>query len=127
MLSGCLAQPQPPSGGKPEERGAEENATQSLATFKAQVALAAVKADKTLADLSEQFHVYPTQITQWKQQLLTRATDVFGGTTPKLDAPVLTVLHATIGDTRVRRHQERAPRKDSRFLALSIHGCGTRD
>ena len=50
------------------------------ATFKAQVALAAVKGEKTLAELAEQFHVHPTQITDWKQQLLTRAADVFGGT-----------------------------------------------
>jgi len=33
------------------------------ATFKAQVALAAVKGDKTLAELAEQFRVHPTQIT----------------------------------------------------------------
>ncbi|TKB92532.1 MAG: hypothetical protein E8D41_06915 [Nitrospira sp.] len=39
-------------------------------TFKAQVALAAVKGDKTLA---EQFSVHPTLITEWKQQLLTPA------------------------------------------------------
>ena len=49
------------------------------ATFKAQVALAAVKGDKTLAELAEQFHVHPTQITKWKQPLLARAADVFGG------------------------------------------------
>ncbi len=50
------------------------------ATFKAQVALAAVNGDKTLADLAEPFSVHPTQITEWKQQLLARAADVFGGT-----------------------------------------------
>ena len=52
------------------------------ATFKAQVALAAVKGDKTLAELAEQFGVHPTQITEWKQQLLERAADVFGGAKP---------------------------------------------
>ena len=50
------------------------------AAFKAQVAVAAVKGDKTLAELAEQFSVHPTQITEWKQQLLARAADVFGGT-----------------------------------------------
>lgn len=49
------------------------------ATFKAQVALAAVKGDKTLAEWAEQFHVHPSQITEWRQQLLTLAADVFGG------------------------------------------------
>ena len=67
------------------------------ATFKAQVALAAVKGDKTLAELSEQFHVHPTQVTEWKQQLLARAADVFGGTKPTSDTPDLKILHAKIG------------------------------
>ena len=67
------------------------------ATFKAQVALAAVKGDKTLAELAEQFQVHPTQITEWKQQLLARAADVFGGTTPTADTPDLKTLHAKIG------------------------------
>ncbi len=67
------------------------------ATFKAQVALAAVKGDKTLAELAEQFRVHSTQITEWKQQLLARAADVFGGTKPTSDMPDLKVLHAKIG------------------------------
>ena len=37
--------------------------------FKAKVALAAIKGDKTLADLAQQFDVHPNQITQWKAQL----------------------------------------------------------
>lgn len=68
------------------------------AAFKTEVAFAAVKGEKTLAELATQFGVHPTQITEWKQQLLTRAVNVFGGT-PKatLDAPDLKVLHAKIG------------------------------
>ena len=50
------------------------------AAFKAPVAFAAVKGDKTLAELATQFSVHPTQITEWKQHLLARAVDVFGGT-----------------------------------------------
>ena len=67
------------------------------APFKAQVALAAVKGDKTLAELAEQFRVHPTQITEWKQQLLARAADVFGGAKPTADTPDLKTLHAKIG------------------------------
>ncbi len=67
------------------------------ATFKAQVALAAIKGEKTAAELAEQFHVHPTQITEWKQQLLARAADVFGGMKPPAEAPDLKTLHAKIG------------------------------
>ena len=38
--------------------------------FKSKVALAAVKGDRTLAQLAEQFDVHPNQITSWKAQLL---------------------------------------------------------
>jgi transposase len=46
--------------------------------FKAKVALAAVKGDRTLAHLAEQFDVHPNQITSWKAQLEGGAADVFG-------------------------------------------------
>lgn len=46
--------------------------------FKAKVALAAVKGDRTLAQLAQQFDVHPNQITSWKAQLESGAADVFG-------------------------------------------------
>jgi len=44
--------------------------------FKAKVALAAIKGDRTLAELAEQFDVHPNQITTWKAQLEGGAADV---------------------------------------------------
>ena len=49
------------------------------ATFKAKVALAAVRGDKTLAELAKQFDVHPNQITDWKNQLVAQSALVFGG------------------------------------------------
>jgi transposase len=47
------------------------------AAFKAKVAVAALKGDKTLAELAEKFDIHANQITQWKTQLLEGATGVF--------------------------------------------------
>src|SRR4026208_1467139 len=46
--------------------------------FQAQVAAPAIKGDRTLAQLAEQFDVHPNQITSWKAQLEGGAADVFG-------------------------------------------------
>lgn len=64
--------------------------------FNAQVALAAMKGDKTLAELAQQIDIHPNQITDWKTQLLERAAQVFDG--PKAEpGPDLKVLHAKVG------------------------------
>src|ERR1700680_3672346 len=63
--------------------------------FKAKVALAAVKGDRTIAQLAEHFDVHPNQITAWKSQLEGSASEIFGsgGGTPAVPA-----LHVKIGE-----------------------------
>src|SRR5260370_15174128 len=69
--------------------------------FKAKVALAAIKGDRTLAQLAEQFDVHPNQITSWKPQLEGGAADVFGpghGNATPLPPIDVKSLHAKIGE-----------------------------
>ncbi|WP_461196144.1 IS3 family transposase [Bradyrhizobium sp. UFLA06-06] len=68
--------------------------------FKAKVALAAVKGDRTIAQLAEHFDVHPNQITAWKSQLEGSASDIFGpgGGTPATPAIDVKSLHAKIGE-----------------------------
>ena len=68
--------------------------------FKAKVALAAVKGEKTLADLAQLFDVHPNQITQWRSQLLEGAAGVFGSEGRiAIEEPIdVKTLHAKIGE-----------------------------
>jgi transposase len=65
--------------------------------FKAKVAIAAVKGDKTLAELTQQFDVHPNQITDWKTQLLERSAVVFGEKSAKEFGPDIQTMQAKIG------------------------------
>ena len=64
------------------------------------MALAAIKGDRTLADLAQLFDVHANQITTWKAQLLEGAASVFGSGATRVEAaPVdLKALHAKIGE-----------------------------
>ncbi len=68
--------------------------------FKAKVVLAAIKGDRTLAELAEQFDVHPNQITTWKAQLENGAAGIFCANDAATAQPTIDVksLHAKIGE-----------------------------
>ena len=68
--------------------------------FKAKVAVAAIKGEKTLIELAQDFDVHPNQIKQWRDQLLEGATGVFEQATKPDPDPVIDVktLHAKIAE-----------------------------
>jgi len=68
--------------------------------FKAKVAVAAIKGEKTLIELAQDFDVHPNQIKQWRDQLLEGATGVFGVAAKPDAEPAIDMktLHAKIGE-----------------------------
>jgi len=77
--------------------------TRHSAEFKAKVALAALSEAKTLAELSSEYGVHPTQITRWKQELIASAPDLFGkGQTKEVNHEAeVAELHRQIGKLKV--------------------------
>lgn len=77
--------------------------TRHSADFKAKIALAALAETKSLAELASEYKVHPTQITRWKQELVKRASDVFGKSLKKEASHEGEVaeLHRQIGKLKV--------------------------
>jgi transposase len=90
--------------------------------FKAQVALAAIRGDRTLAELAERFDVHPTRITSWKAQLESRAADMFGPGSGTAAQPEVDVkaLHAKIGELTLENDflRVRSPRRIAERKAM---------
>lgn len=85
--------------------------------FKAKVALAAIRGEQTLVELSQQFDVHANQIKQWKDQLLEGATFIFGNEAkaePSGSSVDVNTLHAKIGELTL----------ENDFLSTALNKAG---
>ena len=80
---------------------------QHSAEFKARVAMASLSGEKTLTELSAEFGVHPTMISNWKQELVKRASELFarGSKAAAVEdaQKVIDDLHRKIGQLQVER------------------------
>ena len=89
---------------------------QHSAALKAKVALAAVKGDRTASELAGKFQVHPTQVSQWKRQLLEGAEELFGrdrGREAQEQAALVADLYERIG--RLQMELEWVKKKAAQF------------
>jgi putative transposase len=74
------------------------------ASFKAKIALEALRELRTVSEIAKQYRVHPNQVTLWKKQLVTQAAEVFeptGGKSAKSDEPQAGELYEQIGRLKV--------------------------
>jgi transposase len=72
--------------------------------LKARVAIAAIRGEKTIAELSSEHGVHATQITQWKQELMRRSVEIFSKPDTSVQEQhqeMADKLHRTIGELKV--------------------------
>ena len=84
----------------------KQNRRKHTPSFKARVALEALKGEETIAELANRFEVHPSQIRKWKNSLAEGAAGIFGGDQNqerKDDANLVARLYQEIGQLKVEK------------------------